>query len=125
MCYDEINDKSKEVDGTNMDEIFIKFETWYLNNKVYWEQKGVFVDESGLGKYGHQYWIKLHSENGLGNIVLYESNGYYWVDFEGGNYDYDIMFQRAGIEFDDTSQLDVYEKELIEHITWDGSIIKK
>ena len=36
-------------------------------------------------------WIKLHCENGLGNIVLYESNGIYWVDFEGGNYDYDVM----------------------------------
>ena len=103
-----------------MDEIFQGFEAWYLNKKISWEQKGVLVDEAGLGKYGHQYFIKLHTENGLGNIILYESNGYYWVDFEGGNYDYDVMFLRSGIEFRNVNELDVHEKELIEHITWDG-----
>lgn len=107
---------------TNMDEIFRGFECWFLNKKTKWEQAGVFVDEAGLGQYGHQYWIKLHSENGLGNIVLHESNNTYWVDFEGGNYDYDVMFLRAGIEFDDVSELDSYEKEFIKHITWDGEV---
>lgn len=103
-----------------MDAVFREFETWYLNKKIDWEQKGVLIEEAGLSKYGHQYWIKVHSENGLGNIVLYESYGYYWVDFESGNYDYDGMFQRAGIEFNDVSELDVHAKEFIEHITWDG-----
>lgn len=105
-----------------MDEIFRKFEGWYLNKKISWEKKGVLVDKAGLRAYGHQYWIKLHCENGLGNIVLHESNGMYWVDFEGGNYDYDVMFMRSGIEFDDMSELDVHEKEFIEHITWNGEM---
>lgn len=109
--------------GRIMDEIFRKFEVWYLNKKVSWEQKGVVVDKAGLGRYGHQYCIKLHSENGLGNIILYESNGYYWVDFEGGNYDCDIMFMRAGIEFEDVQEMDVHEREFIEHITWKKEIL--
>lgn len=103
-----------------MDEIFKEFEYWYLNKKMKWEQKGVFVDKAGLGQYGHQYWIKLHSENGLGNIVLYESSGLYWVDFEGGNYDFDVMFVRTGIKFDNVNELDMYENEFINHITWNG-----
>lgn len=100
-----------------MDEIFIAFEAWYLNKKWSWEQKGVFVDIAGLGPYGHQYWIKLHAETGLGNITLYESNGYYWVDFEAGNYNDDEVLQRAGIVFDEASVLDVYEREWITYLT--------
>lgn len=100
-----------------MDEIFKKFETWYLNKKIKWEQIGISVTEAGLGEYGHQYWIKLHSKNGLGNIVLYESNRYYWVDFESGSYTHDIMFLKAGIEFENTSELDVYESEFISYLT--------
>lgn len=108
--------------GVNMDEIFRKFECWYQNKKIKWEQEGVFIDSAGLGQYGHQYRIKLHSENGLGNIVFYESNGMHWVDFEGGNYDYDVMYVRAGIEFDNVNELDLYENEFINHITWNGEV---
>lgn len=52
---------------------------------------------------------------------MYESNGYYWVDFEGGNYDYDVMFQSTGIEFNDTNELDIYEKDFIKYIMWNGN----
>ena len=38
---------------------FKQFENWYLNKKIRWEQAGISVDEAGLSKYGHQYWIKL------------------------------------------------------------------
>ena len=100
-----------------MDKIFKQFEAWYLTKRTAWEQNGVFADDAGLSKYGHQYWIKLHSDNGLGNIALYESNGFYWVDFEGGNYNYDVIFQKYGIEFKDIDELDIYEKEFIEYIT--------
>lgn len=103
-----------------MDMVFQQFHKWFLSKKDTWERTGINVDEAGLSEFGHQYWIKLHSKNGLGNIVLYESNGYYWVDFEGGNYNYDIMFQRAGIEFSDINKLDIYEKDFIKHIMWNG-----
>lgn len=99
-----------------MDEIFEKFEDWYLSKKEEWKQAGVLVEEAGLGFYGHQYWIKLHAANGLGQIVLYESNGYYWVDFEGANYYSDDMFLKAGIEFDGMSDLDALEGKLIKFI---------
>ena len=101
-----------------MDKKFKEFESWFLKKKNEWAEKQIVVDKAGIGDYGHQYWIKLHSENGLGNIVLYESNGYYWVDFEGGNYDYDGMFIRSGIDFIDENSLNNIEKEFIEHITW-------
>lgn len=52
----------------------------------------------------------------------WKRNGYYWVDFEGGNYDYDIIFQRAGIEFHSINKLDIYEKDFIKHITWNGGL---
>ena len=44
----------------------MEYEEWYLNKTTKWQQTGIIVDEAGLGKYGHQYWIKVHSENGLG-----------------------------------------------------------
>ena len=72
---------------------------------------------------GHQYWIKVKCENGLGNIVLHESNGMYWVDFEAGNYDYDVMYMESNISFVDVIELDDYEKEFIKHITWNGNVV--
>ncbi|MCH5341179.1 MAG: hypothetical protein J1E01_06915 [Acetatifactor sp.] len=101
-----------------MDKIFMEFEEWYLNKTSKWQQTGIIVDEVGLGKYGHQYWIKLHAENGMGNIILYESNGYYWVDFEAANIAYDDMFLKGGIEFNSMSDLDTYEKEFIDYILY-------
>lgn len=99
-----------------LDEIFKKFEIWYLNKKIKWEQIGISIDDAGLNGYGHQYWIKLHSENGLGNIVLYESNGYYWVDFESGSFNRDDIFLKSGIEFESMDDLDIYEIEFISHM---------
>ena len=108
-----------------MDEKFSEFEAWYLKQEKEWESQRIVIDYTGLGEHGHQYWIKLHSENGLGNIVLYESNGLYWVDFEGGNYDYDVMFMKGGIDFVDESSLENIAAEFIKHITWDGSKLIK
>lgn len=68
-----------------MDLVFCQFEKWFQSKLSEWAQKGVTVEKFGLGEYGHQYWIKVKCENGLGNIVLHESNGMYWVDFEAGN----------------------------------------
>lgn len=56
-----------------MDELFLIFEKWYISRSADWIDKGITVDEAGLGIWGHQYWIKLHSDYGIGNIVLYES----------------------------------------------------
>ena len=96
-----------------MDEKFKMFEKWYLKRKKEWYKRGIYVDESGLSEFGHQYWIKVHSKNGIGNIILYESNGYYWIDFEAGNIDYDNIFCKGNIDFDDIS---FYEKEFIKYM---------
>ncbi len=83
-------------------------------------KKGIFVENAGLSEAAHQYWIKVYSENGLGNIVLYESNGYNWVDFESGNYNLkeNDVFCKSGILFDTEDDLFTYEQEFIKHITW-------
>lgn len=104
-----------------MDSVFCQFEKWFQSKLSEWAQKGVTVEKFGLGEFGHQYWIKVKCENGLGNIVLHESNGIYWVDFEAGNYDYDVMYIESNISFVDVKELDDYEIEFINHITWNGN----
>lgn len=87
--------------------------------------KGIFVEAAGLRDAAHQYWIKLYSENGLGNIVLYKSNGYYWADFESANYNLDLeegaIFCKGNISFGNghslSSVLTCYDQEFITHIT--------
>lgn len=105
--------------GAAMDEKFKEFELWYLNRLECWITQGIVVDSAGLSEYGHQYWIKVHSEHGLGNIVLYESNEYYWIDFEAGNYDYGVVFCRSGIDFHDKETISLYEQEFVKYIIWD------
>lgn len=104
-----------------MDERFEAFEIWYLKRKAIWEQAGIFVEAAGLSDIAHQYWIKVYSENGLGNIVLYESNGYYWVDFESANYNLDLetdaIFCKGDIEFENEDDLLSCEQEFVKHIT--------
>lgn len=99
-----------------MDRIFKEFEEWYLSKKANWQKSGIIVEKAGLGKYGHQYWINLQAQNGLGHIVLYESNGYYWVDFHAGNYNCNDVFAKSGIEFNCMNDLDTYENEFINYI---------
>ena len=98
-----------------MDKKFLEFEKWYLNKRTKWGKVGIVVDKAGLEEQGHQYLIKLHSQNGIGHIVLNKDNGHYKVDFKDANYDYDVMFLRSGIEFNRTD-LDTYESEFINHI---------
>ena len=105
-----------------MDDIFIWFEKWYLSKRDNWDKRGISIEEAGLSEYGHQYWIKLRSEYGLGNIILNESNGIYWLDFEGGNYDFDVMYNKGNIEID-KAIIDIYAEELIEHIMRSTSCI--
>ena len=96
-----------------MDEKFRAFEMWYLERKDIWAKQGIYVEMSGLSKVAHQYWIKLYSENGFGNIVLYESNGYYWVDFECANHCLGQIFCKGDISFEHGSDLFHYEQEFI------------
>ena len=96
-----------------MDDKFKAFESWYARRKSIWEKRGFLWRTPA-------YWIKVYSENGLGNIVLYESNGYNWVDFESGNYNLkeNDVFCKSGILFDTEDDLFTYEQEFIKHITW-------
>ncbi len=104
----------------NIDETFKAFEMWFLKRKTIWKQKGIFLVAAGLSDVAHQYWIKVYSENGLGNIVLYESNGYYWIDFEAVNYNLNLeeaIFCKGNIEFGNEHNLLENEQEFIKYIT--------
>ena len=59
-------------------------------------------------------------KSGLGNIVLYESNGYYWVDFEAVNYNLNLeeaIFYKVDIAFENEHNLLGNEEEFIKYIT--------
>ena len=59
-------------------------------------------------------------KSGLGNIVLYESNGYYWIDFEAVNYNLNLeeaIFCKGNIEFGNEHNLLENEQEFIKYIT--------
>ncbi len=93
-----------------MDKNFKQFEKWYLKRKSEWEKIGI------LSEFGHQYHINVHTKNGIGNIVLYESNGYYWIDFEAGNFYTDMMFNKANIDYYNKKDILLCEKIFIECI---------
>ena len=105
-----------------MDLIFLKFEQWYKNKEVQWKEKGVLIEKTHYEEQrGHHYAVSVKSENGLGNLVLYENNDYYWIDMEAGNYDFDTMFIRSDIRFNELDDVNSYLDEWIEHIAWSGN----
>ena len=101
-----------------MDKYFILFEKWFNLKEKDWKRKGIIIDEAILATHAHQYHLKISSEYGIGTISLYESNGLYWVDFEAGNYDYDVMFFRSNITFLGQESISVQEREFVEYMLW-------
>lgn len=100
-----------------MDKIFEKFYQWYKEKESDWNTKGIIIEKEHLEeKRGHHYSIHLKCESGLGNIVLYESNGEYWIYLEAGNYDYDVMFIRDNIKFLVFRDIDGVVADMIEHM---------
>ena len=100
------------------DQVFIQFEKWFKNKEIEWNKEGIFIKEIHYEiEKGHYYRIGVESENGLGNIVLYESNNIYWIDLEAGNYDYDVMFIRSDIRFKKIEDINSLVDEWSEHLT--------
>ena len=70
-----------------MDLIFEQFEKWFKEREPIWNKNSITIEKIHLEtEYGHHYSMNLKCDNGLGNIVLYESNGIYWFMLEAGNY---------------------------------------
>lgn len=103
-----------------MDNKFCAFVHWYQNNTIDWFNKGLILKESYIDDiYRHSYALFFKSKDNLGegNIILYESNGIYWVDFEGGNYISCEVYLKAGIEFMNENSLEPYFSQFLDHIT--------
>lgn len=101
-----------------MDKKFGQFAQWYREKEYDWNAKGITIEKVHLEvEKGHHYSINLKCENGLGNIVLYESNGEYWVYLEAGNYDYDVIFIRDDIRFSEFHDIDGVVADMIEHMS--------
>lgn len=103
-----------------MDDKFCSFVHWYQYNKNGWLNKGLILKESYVDdEYRHSYalFFKSNDDLGEGSIILYESNGIYWVDFEAGNFISCEMYIRAGIEFVTQNSLEPYCRQFLEHIT--------
>jgi hypothetical protein len=92
------------------------FEDWFKSRENEWKIRGVFIDKTTLATHAHQYHIEISSEYGLGRISLYESNGLYWVDFEAGKYDHDVMFFKSNISFFGEESINLQEKEFIQYM---------
>ncbi|MBQ9233801.1 MAG: hypothetical protein IJ167_07190 [Lachnospiraceae bacterium] len=104
------------------DQVFVEFEKWFKNKETDWNKEGIFIKEIHYEiEKEHCYRIGVESENGLGNIALYESNNIYWIDLEAGNYDYDVMFIISDIRFKKIEDINSLVDEWSEHLTWTGN----
>ncbi len=101
-----------------MDIKFFHFEKWYKSNIEKWEKQGIVISDVNYsyGRYGHHLIISLETKDNVyfsaGDIGLYESNGFYWVDFNavknGGSFD------KVNVEFANMIDIQKNADEMIE-----------
>ncbi len=103
----------------DMDNIFLFFENWYKSNKEDWKKRGILLISSSYEwKTRHSYalFFKTTDKLGEGQIILYESNNIYWLDFEGANFFEGDMYIKADIRTIDEQSLKQYSEEFFNFI---------
>lgn len=55
-----------------MDTLFLDFKNWLDFKSTLWFNKGIIIDIAEEASHAHQFHVKLHSEEGFGEISLYE-----------------------------------------------------
>ncbi len=99
-----------------MDDKFRLFENWFKAQKNRWADIGITVKNITYQKAGkmcyHNYKIELLAGNSKGTIILFESNGIYWVDLECVNFDKDEIFCQSVIDFENISDIADYVKKM-------------
>ena len=93
-----------------MDNIFLLFENWYQNNKEDWKKKGILLINS------YALFFETVDKLGEGQIILYESNEIYWLDFEGANFFEGDIYMKADIRTIDEESLKKYSEEFFNYI---------
>ena len=100
-----------------MDLIFEQFEKWFKEREPIWNKNSITIEKIHLEtEYGHHYSMNLKCDNGLGNIVLYESNGIYWFMLEAGNYYDDGMFIRDDVRFENIKDINHLVDEMLNYM---------
>ncbi len=103
----------------DMDNIFLLFENWYQNNKEDWKKKGILLINSSYEwemRHSYALFFETADKLGEGQIILYESNGIYWLDLEGANFFEGDMYIKADIRTIDEKSLKKYSEEFFNHM---------
>lgn len=102
-----------------MDNIFLLFENWYQKNKEDWKKKGILLINFSYEltiRHSYALFFETIDKLGEGQIILYESNGIYWLDFEGANFFEGDMYIKADIRTIDEKNLKQYSEEFFDFI---------
>ena len=100
-----------------MDLIFEQFEKRFKEREPIWNKNSITIEKIHLEtEYGYHYSMNLKCDNGLGNIVLYESNGIYWFMLEAGNYYDDGMFIRDDVRFENIEDINHLVDEMLNYM---------
>lgn len=99
-----------------MDDKFNIFENWFKAQKNKWSDMGISVKNASYEKktktYYQHYRIELFAGNSEGTIILFESNGCYWVDLECVNSDKCEIFCKSVIDFESIDDISDHVKKL-------------
>ena len=101
------------------DSKFLDFENWFMRKTEVWKQNGLKLTKTSYIEtpQRHSYYIALENEHdGSAEIVLYESNNIYWVDFEAWNGISDELFVKAGIRYTSSRNLMDVENKFLEYM---------
>ncbi len=101
------------------DSKFLDFEAWFMRKTEVWKRNGLKLTKTSYIEtpQRHSYYIALENEqDGSAEIVLYESNNIYWVDFEAWNGISDELFVKAGIRYTSSRNLMDVENEFLEYM---------
>ena len=95
------------------DALFADFEKWICKTQNTWESIGLKIESRKYTEtHRHSYTVSFsNNSGGTADITLYESNSFYWVDFECWNGISEEVFVRADIKYTGGSSLDDAEKE--------------
>lgn len=102
-----------------MDNIFLFFENWYQNKKEDWNKQGISLIKSSYEltvRHSYALFFKTDDELAEGQIILYESNGIYWLDFECANFFEGDIYIKSDIRTIDEKGLKQYSEEFFNYM---------
>lgn len=92
------------------------FEEWQINKKNIWKQIGIHINKKYDSPYAVQHHMDVSSAVALGRVSYYESNGYFWVDFEALSLLNQPPFNEGNITFTGEISIEKTVSEFEEYI---------